>query len=118
MQINLLPNLPPNGRYEIFITAMDVFSRYLFAFPITDASATNTANVIIDIMTKHTYLPTTLITDKETAFASKLVAAIAQVLGIQVKCTRTKHPKTIGKLERTHASLKTNLQMASGDNRR
>ena len=69
-------------------------------------------------MTKHTYLPTTLITDKGTNFTSKLVAEIAQILGIQIKCATTKHPQTIGKLERTHASLKTNLKMASGDYRR
>ena len=118
MQIDLLPNLPPSAGYENIITAMDVFSRYLFANPVTDASAINTAKVIIDIMTKHTYLPTTLITDKGTAFTSKLVAEIAQILGIQMKCATTKHPQTIGKLERTHASLKTNLKMASGDYRR
>ena len=44
---------------------MDVFSRYLFAYSVTDASATNTANVMIDIMAKHSYLPAALITDKE-----------------------------------------------------
>ena len=118
MQIDLLPNLPPSGGYENIITAMDVLSRYLFAYPVTDASATNTAKVIIDIMTKHTYLPTTLITDKGTAFTSKLVAEVAQILGIQIKCATTKHPQTIGKLERTHASLKRNLKMTSGDYRR
>ena len=118
MQIDLLPNLPPSAGYKNIITAMDVFSRYLFAYPVTDASAINTAKVIIDIMTKHTYLPTTLITDKGTACTSKLVAEIAQILGIQLKCATTKHPQTIGKLERTHASLKTNLKMASGDYRR
>ena len=69
-------------------------------------------------MTKHTYLLTTLITDKGTAFTSRLVAEIAQILGIQMKCSTTKHPQTIGKLEQTHASLKTNLKMASGDYRR
>ena len=118
MQIDLLPNLPPSGGYKNIITAMDIFSRYLFAYPVTDASATSTGKVIIDIMTKHTYLPTTLITDKGTAFTSKLVAEVAQILGIQIKCATTKHPQTIGKLERTHASLKANLKMASGDYRR
>ena len=118
MQIDLLPNLPPYGGYENIITAMDVFSRYLFAYPVTDASATNTAKVIIDIITKHTYLPTTLITDKGTALTSNLFAEVAQILGIQMKCATTKHPQTIGMLERTHASLKTNLKMASGDYRR
>ena len=117
MQIDLLPNLPASGGYENIITAMDVFSRYLFAYPVTDATNTKTAKVIIDIMTKHTYWPTILITDKGTAFTSKLVAEIAQILGIQVKCATTKLQQTTGKLERTHASLKPNLKMASGDYR-
>ena len=69
-------------------------------------------------MTKHTYLPTTLITDKSTAFTSKSVAENAQILGIHIKCGTTNHPQTTGKLERTHASLETNLKMASGDYRR
>ena len=115
MQRDLLLNLPPSKGYENNITVMYVFSRYLFAYPVTDPLATNAAKIIIDIMTKHTYLLTTLITDKGTAFTSKLIAKIAQILGIQIKCATTKHPQTICKLERTHASLKANLKMASGD---
>ena len=118
MQIDLLPNLPPSGGYENVLTAVDVFSRYLFAYPLTDASAINVAKALIDIMTKHAYLPTTLITDKGTAFTSTIIAEITQILGITLKCATTKHPQTIGKLERTHASLKTNLKMACGEYRR
>ena len=70
------------------------------------------AKVLIDIMTKHAYLPTTLITDKETAFTSLIIAEITQILRITLKCALTNH---IGKLERTHASLKTNLKMACGE---
>ena len=100
------------------MTAIDVFSRYLFAYPLTEATASNTAKVLIDIMTKHSYLPTTIITDKGTAFTSKIIAEITQVLGITVKCATTKHPQTIGRLERKHTSLKTNFKMASGEYRR
>ena len=76
------------------------------------------AKALIDIMTKHAYLPTTLITDKGTAFTSTIIAEITQILGRTFKCATTKHPQTIGKLERTHASLKTNLKMACGEYRR
>ena len=69
-------------------------------------------------MTKHSYLPTTLITDKGSAFTSKILEEITEILGITLKCATTKHPQTFGKLERTHASLKTNLKMASGEYRR
>ena len=118
MQIDLLLNLPPSGGYENVLTAIDVFSRYLFAYPLTDASAINVAKALIDIMTKHAYLPTTLIIDKGIAFTSTIIAEVTQILGITLKCATTKHPQTIGKLERTHASLKTNLKMACGEYRR
>ena len=118
MQIDLLPNLPTSGGYQTVMTAIDVFSRYLFAYPLIEATAANVTKVIIDIMTKHSYLPTTLITDKGSAFTSKILEEIAKILGITLKCATTKHPQTIGKLERTHASLKTNLKMASGEYRR
>ena len=118
MQIDLLPNLPTSGGYQTVMTAIDVFSRYLFAYPLIEATAANVAKVIIDIMTKHSYLPTTLITDKGSAFTSTILAEITKILGITLRCATTKHPQTIGKLERTHASLKTNLKMASGEYRR
>ena len=118
MQIDLLPNLPTCGGYQTVMTAIDVFSRYLFAYPLIEATAANVAKVIIDIMTKHSYLPTTLITDKGSAFTSKILEEITEILGITLRCATTKHPQTIGKLERTHASLKTNLKMASGEYRR
>ena len=115
MQIDLLPNLPTSGGYQTIMTAIDVFSRYLFAYLLVEATASNTAKVLIDIITKHSYLPTTLITDKGTAFTSKIIDEITKFLGITLKCATTKHPQTIGKLERTHASLKINLKMASGE---
>ena len=118
MHIDLLPNLPPNGGHENVLTAFDVFSQYLFAYPLTDASAINVAKVLIDIMTKHAYLPTTLITDKGTAFTSTIFAEITQILGITLKFAMTKHTQTIGKLDRTHASLKTNLKISCREHRR
>ena len=108
MQIDLLPNLPASRGYQTVMTAVDVFSRFLFAYPLIEATATNVAKVIIDIMTKPSYLPTTVITDKGSAFTSTIIAEITNTLGITLRCATKKHPQTIGKLEGTHASLKTN----------
>ena len=58
MQIDLIPNLPTSGGYKTVMTAIEVFSRYLFAYPLIEATAANVAKVLIDIMTKHSYLPT------------------------------------------------------------
>ena len=51
MQIDLVPELPPSEGYENIVTAMDVFSRYLFAYPTSNQDAKTIAKVVINIMT-------------------------------------------------------------------
>ena len=65
-----------------------MFSHVFFAYPLTDASAINMAKdqrLLIDIMSKHAYLPTILITNKDTAFTSTNIANITQCLGSHYK---------------------------------
>ena len=115
LQMDILPNLPPSGGYDHIITAIDVFSRYLFAYPVTHITATAVSKVIMDILCKHTYLPTTIITDLGTQFNAQITHEIAAVLGIELKHATMKHAQTIGLLERTHASVKTHLKAATGE---
>ena len=115
MQNDLLPELPPNGGYANIITAIDVFSRYAFAYPVSDPTAINTAKVIIVIMTRQAYLPTLIITDKRGVFVSQVIHEVAEIWGINLKHTTTKHEQTIGVLERAHATIKTSFKTASGD---
>ena len=63
-QIFLVPELIHSGGYQNIVTAMHVFSSSLFSYPISGQDAKTFAKVIIDIMTKHAHLPTTLISDK------------------------------------------------------
>ena len=44
-QIDLLPDIPPSGGYEIIVTAMDVFSRRLFAYRTSNQVAKTIAKV-------------------------------------------------------------------------
>ena len=117
IQIDLVPELPPSGGYENIVTAMDVFSRYLFAYPTANQDAKTIANVLINIMTKHAYLTTTLISDKGTAFTSHVIKEVAGVLGVTLKHATTKHAQTIGLLERSHASIKKALKIETGERR-
>ena len=117
MQIDLVPGLPHSGGYENIVTAIDVFSRYLFPNPTSNQDATTIAKVIINIMTKHTYLPTIIISDKGRAFTSHVIKETAGVLGITLKHATTKHAQTIGLLERSHASIKQSLKIETGERR-
>ena len=90
-QIDLVPELPPFAGYENILTAMDVFSRFLFAYPTSNQDARTIDKVLINIRTKHAYLPTTLISDKGTAFLPHLIKEVAGVLDITLKHATTRH---------------------------
>ena len=117
MQIDFVPELQPSGGYENIVTAMDVFSRYLFAYPTSNQDANSIAKVLVNIMTKHAYLPTTLISDKGTAFMSHVIKELAGVLGITLKHATPKHAQTIELLEQSHASIKQTLKIETGERR-
>ena len=117
LEVDILPNLPASNGYKHIITMMDVFSRYLFAYPTQDMTARTVGRCIIDVMTRHCYLPTVILTDKGSQFRSDVVNQIAQTLDIRISHASTKHAQTIGKLERTHASLKTSLKISTGERR-
>ena len=117
MQVDLVPELPPSSGYENTVTAMDVFSYYLFMYLTSNQDTKTDAKVLINIMTKHAYLPTTLISDKGTAFMSHVFKEVASVLGITLKHATTKHAQTIGLLERSQASSKQALKIETGERR-
>ena len=64
MQIDLVPELPASGGYGNFVTAMDVFSRSLFAYPTSNQDAKTIRKVVFNIMTIQAYIPATIIPDK------------------------------------------------------
>ena len=70
MQDELLPELTPSDGSENLVIAVNVFSRYLFAYLTRNSDAKTFAKVINKKMTEHSYLPTTLIPEKGSAFMS------------------------------------------------
>ena len=82
MQIDLLPEFTPSWVYKNITAALDVFPRYAFAYPISNPTAVNTAKFIIDIMTRHAYLPTLIITDKRSVFVAQVIHEVAEIPGM------------------------------------
>ena len=117
VQIDLVPEFLQSGGYENIVTAMDKFSRYFFAYPTSNQDAKKIAKVLFNIMTKHVYLPTTLISDKGTAFMSHVIKEVAGVLGNTLKHATTNNTRTIGQLKQSHASIKQALKIETGDRR-
>ena len=115
MQIDLVPELPPFGGYENIVTATDVFSTSFSAYHTSSQNAKTIAKVMFNILTKDSYLPTTIISDKGSVFMSQVIKEAAEVLGHTSQHAITKHSQTIGMLERTHALLKKTLKIETGE---
>ena len=115
MHIDMVPELPPSSGNENIVAAMYVFSRYLFACLTSNSDANTIAKAIFSIRTWHAYLPTTLISDKGSAFVSQVIKEVAGVLGITLKHATTKHVQTIGMLDRSHASIRHALEIETGE---
>ena len=106
LQFGMVPELPPSVGYENMVTTMDLLLRYLFAYPTSSLDPKTVARVKINIMNKPAYLPMTIITDMGSTFVSHVTKEATDVLGITLKHASPRHAQTIGKLERSHASIK------------
>ena len=84
LETDIQPNLPNSAGYQNIVTMIDVFSRYLFAYPTQNATARTIGRCIVDVMTRHAYLPTLILSDKGSQFRSEVVAEITQILEIQI----------------------------------
>ena len=73
VQKDLVPEIPPSGSYENIVTAMDVFSKFLFGYPTSNQDAKTIARVIINVMSKQAYLPTTIISYMGSVFMSQVI---------------------------------------------
>ena len=65
-QVDLLPDLPPSGSFERNVTGMDVFSRYLVAYPTTSRDAETIVKVVFITMILDALLPLILISDRRS----------------------------------------------------
>ena len=116
MQIDLVPKLLHPVAMKKLCQPWTCLSA-LVTYPTSNQDAKTIAKFIINILTKHAYLSTTLISNKGSAFLSQVIKEVAGVLGITLKHATTKHAQTIGLLERSYASIKEALNIETGERR-
>ena len=111
LEVDIAGQLPKSGGYSYIVTAMDVFSKYLFAHAVTSPSAEVVARTLMQWFMRHSYIPLGILTDKGSAFTSSLVREFAEMLEIQLNHATVKHAQTIGLLEQSHGPLKWFLKI-------
>ena len=88
MQTDLLTEFLPSVGCKNLITTVVFFLSYTFADLASNPTVVNTAKVIHDTKTRHAYLRTLMVTDKDSIFFSILIHEIAEVLGITLRYER------------------------------
>ena len=113
LEIDILLNLPTG--YQHIITMIDVFSRYLFAYPIQNMTAQTVEKCIIDVMTRKAYLANTIPSDEGPHFSAEVVQETIKILDKEIRHATTKRVQTISILEKTYATIKTALKISTGE---
>ena len=93
------------------LTAIDVFTKYLFAVPLTNVRADTIAQELTSIFLRHGYLTKTMLSDLGTSYVPELLHELTKLLEIHLEHASLKHPKTVGVVERPHSALKRILKM-------
>ena len=101
--------------YKYVLSGIDVFTKYLFAVPLTNGSTDTTARELVRIFFNHSYLPTTIVSDLGSTFVSDLMNELAKLLQVKLKHATLKHPQTIGAVERSRGPLKRILRLNTNE---
>ena len=111
LEIDIVGPLPASNGFTHILTAIDVFSRYMFAVPLRKPDTKSVINALLSVFAKHAYVPTHIITDKGSVFTAELFEQLTKTAGIEISHATIKHAQTIGMVERSHAKLKKILKI-------
>ena len=111
MEVDIVGPLPALNGFTHILTAIDVFSRYLFAVPLRKPDTPSVVKALLSVFTKHAYVPTHILTDKGSVFTAELFQQLTKAIGIEISHATVKHAQTIGMVERSHAKLKKILKI-------
>ena len=114
LQIDLVGPLK-SPMYTYVLTAVDVFSKYLFAVPLTNGRADYVARALTTVFFQHSFMPSKILSDLGTAFVSELMHELTKMLEIRLDHASLKHPQTVGVVERSHSALKRILKLNTNE---
>ena len=101
--------LPLSNGFRYLLTAVDRFSRWPVAIPISDISAQSVADSFTHGWIQHYGIPATITTDRGSQFSSEIFQQLTRTWGIKALMTTPYHPEANGLVERFHRRLKESL---------
>lgn len=106
VHLDLIGPLPPCGDYRYCLTAVDRFTRWPEAVPLTDITAESVAKAFMSCWVARFGCPTEIVTDRGRQFESALFQQLSRTIGFDHRKTTAYHPQCNGLVERFHRQLK------------
>lgn len=108
-EVDLYGPIPCTNRGNTYIfTALDMFSRFIFAVPIPNKDAHTVSEAIFQLVTTFGVCET-LISDQGSEFMARVTQELCKILDIPQQFTPSFVHHCVGACERSHATLATKL---------
>ena len=108
--INLdIVTLPESNGHKYLLTAVDRFSRWPMAIPMSDMTVESVVDAFSHGWVSNYGVPTTITTDRGAQFSSAVFTQLTKLWGIRINMTTPYHPEANGLVERFHRRLKESL---------
>ena len=100
------PTSSKGNKYAVVV--MDYLTKWQEVFPTRDQTSITIARLLVEQIVPRHGVPVELLSDRGTAFLSKLIKEVYSLLGIKKTNTTAYHPQTDGLVERFNRTL-TNM---------
>jgi transposase InsO family protein len=107
-QVGPLPK-SSRGSHTYLLVAVDKFSKWIEAIPVTNQEATTTVKFFESIVYRYG-VPNSIITDNGTNFTSGEFQEFAINLGIKIKYVSVAHPKSNSQVKNTNGLVCVGLK--------
>lgn len=106
VHLDLIGPLPPSGDFRYCLTAIDRFTRWTEAVPLTNITAESVAKAFLSGWIARFGCPTDIVTDRGRQFESALFEQLSKFISFKHRKTTSYHPQCNGLIERFHRQLK------------
>ena len=109
VHIDLVGPLPVSYTLGYCLTAIDRYTRWPYAFPLSDITAEAVAKEFVSVWIARFGCPQQITTDQGRQFDARLFKTLANRTGSSLTRTTSWHPASDGLIERLHRQLKAAL---------
>ena len=103
--MDVIQFLKSHSGNQYAVVFVDYLTKWLEVFATSDQTALTIAHLFVQQIVSRHGVPTELLSDRGTAFLSKLMQAICEVMGVHKVNTTAYHPQTDGLVEQFNRTL-------------